>query len=177
MAKDNVSTKGTYVYEWDFSTGNTNPETYPSDDLVAAATKAIPEMGSLLNRYHGKFGHEGLRQLMAQREMDREGVAVDYEHPALGATFKAHLDANVADAQYTSTTDPTLSDKSFTMNGRLTLADIHLAEGSPALQLSVWSRNLTNESYAFLRNYNAALGTYAIFNEPRTFGVEADVKF
>ncbi len=104
-------------------------------------------------------------------------VAVDYEHPALGATFKAHFDANVADAQYTSTTDPTLSDKSFTMNGRLTLADIHLAEGSPALQLSIWSRNLTNESYAFLRNYNAALGTYAIFNEPRTFGVEANVKF
>jgi len=104
-------------------------------------------------------------------------VAMDYVRPALGATFKAHLDANFADAQMTSTTDPTLSDKSFTMNGRLTLADIQLAEGAPALQLSVWSRNLTNKSYAFLRNYNAALGTYAIFNEPRTFGVEANVKF
>lgn len=104
-------------------------------------------------------------------------VAADYVRPAFGATFKAHLDANFADAQMTSTTDPTLSDKSFTVNGRLALADIKLAEGAPALQLSVWSRNLTNESYVFLRNTNAALGTYAIYNEPRTFGVEANVKF
>ena len=104
-------------------------------------------------------------------------VAADYVHPAFGATFKAHLDANFGDAQYTSTTDPTLSDKSFTMNGRLTLADIKLADGAPDLQLSVWSRNLTNNAYIFLRNYNAALGTYAIYNEPRTFGVEANVKF
>jgi iron complex outermembrane receptor protein len=104
-------------------------------------------------------------------------VAVDYVHPAFGATLKAHLDANFADSQRTSTTDPTRSDKSFTMNGRLALADIKLGEGAPDMQLSVWSRNLTNESYAFLRNTNAALGTYAIFNEPRTFGVEANVKF
>lgn len=104
-------------------------------------------------------------------------VAIDYARPAFGATLKAHLDANFADAQMTSTTDPTLSDKSFSMNARLALADIRLGEGAPALQLSVWSRNLTNKSYAFLRNTNAALGTYAIFNEPRTFGVEANVKF
>lgn len=104
-------------------------------------------------------------------------VAVDYVHPAFGATLKAHLDANFADSQMTSTTDPTRSDKSFSMNGRLALADIKLGEGAPDMQLSVWSRNLTNESYAFLRNTNAALGTYAIYNEPRTFGVEANVKF
>jgi len=104
-------------------------------------------------------------------------VAMDYVRPAFGATFRAHLDANVADAQYTSTTDPTKSDKAFTMNGRIALADIKLAEGSPALQLSLWSRNLTNNAYIFLRNYNAALGTYAIYNEPRTFGLEANVKF
>jgi 2-aminoadipate transaminase len=71
------------VYEWDFSTGNTNPETYPADDLVAAASKAIPEMASLLNRYHGKFGHEGLRRLMAERESEREGVPVDFEQLVL----------------------------------------------------------------------------------------------
>jgi iron complex outermembrane receptor protein len=104
-------------------------------------------------------------------------LAVDYEHPAFGATFKAHLDGNYADAQYTSTTDPTLSDDSFIVNGRLALTDIRLAEGSPALQLSLWSRNLLDESHLFVRNTNAALGTYGIYNEPRTFGVEANVKF
>ena len=104
-------------------------------------------------------------------------VAVDYVRPAFGATFKAHLDANFADGQTTSTSDPTMSDKSFTMNGRVTLADIKLGEGAPDMQLSLWSRNLTNKAYVFLRNVNAALGTYSIYNEPRTFGVEANVKF
>lgn len=104
-------------------------------------------------------------------------LAVDYERPAFGATLKAHIDANFADGQYTSTTDPTRSDRSFSVNARLTLADIRLGDGAPDLQLSVWSRNLTDHSYAFLRNTNAALGTYAIYNEPRTFGVEANVKF
>ena len=104
-------------------------------------------------------------------------VAIDYARPAFGANLRAHLDANFADAQMTSTTDKTLSDRSFTVNGRLTLADITLGEGAPALQLSLWSRNLTDTSYAFLRNTNAALGTYAIYNEPRTFGFEANMKF
>lgn len=104
-------------------------------------------------------------------------LAADYQRPAFGATLRAHLDANYADAQYTSTTDPTLSDDSFIVNGRLALTDIRLAEGSPALQLSLWSRNLLDEAHVFLRNTNAALGTYGIYNEPRTFGVEANVKF
>jgi iron complex outermembrane receptor protein len=104
-------------------------------------------------------------------------LAADYEHPAFGATLRAHIDGNYADAQYTSTTDPTLSDDSFLVNGRLALTDIHLAEGSPALQLSLWSRNLLDEKVVFLRNTNAALGTYGIYNELRTFGVEANIKF
>ena len=104
-------------------------------------------------------------------------VAVDYVHPAFGATLKAHLDGNWADGQYTSTTDPTLSDTSFIVNGRLTLADIVTGEGKPDLQVSLWSRNLLNEDHAFYRNTNAALGTYAIYNEARTYGIEANVKF
>ncbi len=104
-------------------------------------------------------------------------LAADYEHPAFGATFRAHIDGNYGDGQYTSTTDPTLSDDSFLVNGRLALTDIRPAEGSPALQLSLWSRNLLDEKVVFLRNTSAALGTYGIYNEPRTFGVEANIKF
>jgi iron complex outermembrane receptor protein len=104
-------------------------------------------------------------------------LSADYEHPAFGATFKAHLDGNYADGQYTSTTDPSLSDDSFIVNGRVALTDIRLADGAPALQLSLWSRNLLDESHVFLRNTNAALGTYGIYNEPRTYGVELNVKF
>ena len=103
-------------------------------------------------------------------------LAVDYERPLLGARFNAHADANLADGQYTSATDPTLSDKSFIVNGRVALSDIRLPESGAKLQLSLWSRNLLDEQHAFLRN-NSAIGTYGIFNEPRTFGVEGNIKF
>ena len=104
-------------------------------------------------------------------------IAADYQRPAFGATFKAHLDGAYADGQYANTTDPTLSDDSFIVNGRLALTDIRATPEGPALQLSLWSRNLLNESHAFMRAYSAALGTYGIYNEPRTYGVELNVKF
>jgi len=104
-------------------------------------------------------------------------VAIDYERPALGASFSAHIDGAWSDGQYTSTTDPTLSDSAFLVNARLALSDIKLNGDSSTLQLSLWSRNLLDEAHAFLKNTNAALGTYGIYNEPRTFGVEASVKF
>ncbi len=65
---------------YDFATGNTNPETFPADGLAAAAARVIPTITTALNRYPGKFGHEGLRRLMAERELDREGVRIDPEH-------------------------------------------------------------------------------------------------
>ena len=103
-------------------------------------------------------------------------VSVDYEHPVQGVVLSGHLDANYADGQTTSTTDPTLSDSSFIVNGRVAVGDIQLSNGA-MMQLALWSRNLLDEQHAFVKNYNAALGTYGIFNEPRTFGVEAKVKF
>ena len=63
-----------------FATGNTNPETFPVDGFADAAQRVVRTMAVALNTYPGKLGHEGLRALMAQRETDREGVAVDPEH-------------------------------------------------------------------------------------------------
>jgi iron complex outermembrane receptor protein len=103
-------------------------------------------------------------------------LAVDYERPVMNATFSAHLDGNFADGQYTGTTDPTMSDSSFIVNGRLAISDIQLADGAQ-LQLDIWSRNLFDEKHKFVASFNAALGTYGIYNDPRTFGVEARVKF
>ena len=103
-------------------------------------------------------------------------VAADYEHPLAGATLHLHLDGNYSDGQYTSSADPTLSDSYFLVNGRVSLADIRLQAG-PAVELALWGRNLFDEQHAFLRNRSAALGTYAIYNEPRTFGVEARLAF
>jgi iron complex outermembrane receptor protein len=104
--------------------------------------------------------------------------AIDYELPVAGdAKIVAHLDANFATRQYSSASDPTLSDRSFLVNGRLSLADIDLGAMGAKMRVSFWARNLLNRQAAFLRNYSSALGTYAIFNEPRTFGGELNVKF
>ena len=91
--------------------------------------------------------------------------------------MSAHLDANYATSQFTSSNDPTKSDNSFTVNGRLSLGGLRMKDTGAELKFSLWARNLTNKSYAFVKNFNASLGTYGIFNEPRTYGLEANVKF
>ncbi len=104
-------------------------------------------------------------------------VSADYERPWMGATFKAHIDANYADKQFTSTTDKTPSQSYTLVNARLAMADIPLRGQDARMEVAAWSRNLLNEQHAFLRNTNASLGTYGIFNEPRTYGVEARVRY
>jgi iron complex outermembrane receptor protein len=104
-------------------------------------------------------------------------LAVDYARPFAGATLQAHADANFSGPQYTSTSDPTLSDRSTLVNARIGLGDIRLSDSAATLEVALWSRNLLDEEHAFLRNFSAALGTYAIYNEPRTFGVEASLKY
>jgi len=69
--------------EFDFGSGNTNPETFPVEEFTKASQRAIAKMATALNTYPGKLGHEGLRKLMAQREFEREGVRIDPEHVAL----------------------------------------------------------------------------------------------
>jgi iron complex outermembrane receptor protein len=44
------------------------------------------------------------------------------------------------------------------------------------MEVALWSRNLFNEQNAFVK-FSNILGTFAIFNEPRTFGVEARLKY
>ena len=68
---------------YDFSSGNTNPETYPGEELAAAAARVIPALATALNTYPGKLGHEGLRRLLAARESTREGVEIDPDHIVL----------------------------------------------------------------------------------------------
>ncbi len=103
--------------------------------------------------------------------------SIDYAVPVGGVTVIAHLDANYAASQYTSSADPTKSDESFVVNGRLSFADIPLNDGGAKLQMSVWSRNLLNSSFKFYQSFNAPLGTYGIYNEPRTYGLQGTIKF
>ncbi len=66
--------------KYDFGSGRSDPSTFPVAGLQAAATKVIAEQAQELTEYPGNLGHLGMRQAMAQRECEREGVSVDPDH-------------------------------------------------------------------------------------------------
>ena len=68
---------------YDFGSGCTNPETFPTQALAAAAGRAIVQVGEDFTRYPGDLGHQGLREAMAARESEREGVVVSPDHITL----------------------------------------------------------------------------------------------
>jgi len=65
---------------YDFGSGRSDPETFPTEALKAAAMKVLDEQSDEINNYPGSLGHLGMRQAMAQREATRESVAVDPDH-------------------------------------------------------------------------------------------------
>ena len=129
--------------------------------------------------------------------------SIDYELPVGGndTRVKFHLDANYAQATQTFDQFPTKADASFIVNGRISLLDIGLGAGSTKLTVGAWSRNLFNEHHVYRRdpsnslpavqttaaagvanvlligNNGGILGDYGNFNVPRTFGVDATLKF
>jgi iron complex outermembrane receptor protein len=104
--------------------------------------------------------------------------AIDYEVPLADATLSAHLDGNYVSKQYTSATDPLfISENTFLMNGRIAMGDIRLNSSDARLTVAVWSRNLLNRSYRFYNSPIGVLGELAAFNDPRTYGVTASIRF
>ena len=67
----------------DFSTGLTDPASFPVEELAQAAGDGIRAIGENFVFYPGPLGHAGLRRILADRESRREGVEVDPEHLAL----------------------------------------------------------------------------------------------
>lgn len=68
---------------YDFAIGQTNPETFPVEAFKQAAVRAIENEHEMFNQYPGALGHRRLRELMAERESQREGVPVDPDQIAL----------------------------------------------------------------------------------------------
>ncbi len=118
---------------------------------------------------------------------------VDYQWPVGDLTLLGHLDANYADAQYSFQSEfadvsPTgrliqnvsaLGDKSFIVNGNLALADIGMADGGATATVSLWARNLLDETYVYRISVanRGTIGDYGNLNPPRTFGMELKVKY
>ena len=63
--------------KFDFAVGRTNPATFPIERVQRAAHDAIAREFAEITEYPGRLGHPGLREAMARRESEREGVRVD----------------------------------------------------------------------------------------------------
>ncbi len=63
--------------------GMTAPEAFPAAEMAEAAGRAILDIGKDFALYPGDLGHLGLREVLAQREADREGAAFDPDEIAL----------------------------------------------------------------------------------------------
>jgi iron complex outermembrane receptor protein len=119
--------------------------------------------------------------------------SADYEIPAGNAKLRFHIDGNYSQSTQTFDQFATRNDASFLVNGRVALADIPLGTGQK-LTVAGWVRNMFDEQHVFRRdpsnslpavtpaagntgNINNVLGDYGNFNAPRTYGIEATVRF
>lgn len=121
--------------------------------------------------------------------------SIDYAVPMGGETaLKLHLDANYSQATQAFDQFETKADASFIVNARVALADVNMGHGSSKLTVAAWARNLFNEQHIFRRDPSNSLpgtpttnlttgsisnimGDYGNFNAPRTYGVEATLRF
>ena len=105
-------------------------------------------------------------------------VALDYEFPELSfGQFRVHLDAEtVGNVPWFQTPTIRTEDKVL-FNGRFTLGEVEL--GSSEWEFSLWGKNLFNRTYELLNVNLTLIGrqSYAPYNDPRTYGVEARMRF
>lgn len=69
---------------------------------------------------------------------------IDYVVPvgSRDAQLKFHLDGNYASSQYSFEAEPTKTDPSFVMNGRLSLAGVEVGVHGQKVTFALWTRNL-----------------------------------
>ena len=128
--------------------------------------------------------------------------SIDYEIPFANSDTKVkfHVDANYSQATQSFDQFAVKNDESFIVNARLSVIDIPMMNG-PKLNIGLWSRNLFNNQLAYRRDpsnslpsvqstavagvpnitrigsVSGILGDYGNFNMPRTFGLDASLKF
>lgn len=108
-------------------------------------------------------------------------AALDYVRPLSWGEFRAHLDANYSEGTQSFEQSPEKTDDAFIVNARLALAGVRVGDGRE-MTFSLWSRNLLNEAHIYRRSTEGrsgtnAIGDYANFNEPRTYGLEISARF
>lgn len=104
-------------------------------------------------------------------------VGIDYLLPLGASALKFHLDGNWSDGFYTSEIEQTLTDDSFVVNARIALLDVPMGSSGATAEFSLWARNLLDEEHLFQTSHSASLGSYGIFNDPRTVGFDIAIRF
>jgi iron complex outermembrane receptor protein len=117
-------------------------------------------------------------------------ASIDYVVPARGFKLRGHFDANYDNGFYQGYVDPVYTgpnaannvyqpkgDSGFIVNSRIAFTDIDLGQSASKLTVAVWVRNLLDEQHVFYRSTSVTTGTSGFFNEARTYGVEANLKF
>jgi len=152
-------------------------------DLTAAITRyftvttSMAHTDTTLPQAPNPFAGNALTTVYAiNTPRSTHSIAMDYNRPLGEMTLRAHFDANFASPYHATSGDATLADKSTVVNARLALSDIAIGSGQTKVQVSLWSRNLGNEQHVFYKG-GGALGNYGIFNEPRTYGLDLNVKY
>lgn len=102
--------------------------------------------------------------------------SADYLFPAFSfGQLRAHLGLDTAGNYIPNGTVTEKADKALLLNGRLSLGEIALGGGE--MEIAVWGKNLTNATYNLLDFRIGGRTTARFYNEPRTYGLEARVKF
>jgi iron complex outermembrane receptor protein len=115
---------------------------------------------------------------------------IDLKQPvnSNGTEVRFHIDGAYADPQYSFEAEPVKTDSSLVFNASLALAEIPLGNTSTKATITLWSRNLFDETHIYRRSaanslpsttgsLAGVLGDYGNFNPPRTFGLEGTVHF
>jgi iron complex outermembrane receptor protein len=158
--------------------------------LGAAYTYAYTRVGAAVNPYpQAQANGTSVVNLTPTPQQDvntplhAASGQIDYEAPLADYTLRAHLDGAWDSGAFGSSTPNAAgvwnprSQPGLVVNTRLSLGDIQMAGSGAKLTVSVWVRNLFNEQHLVARSYSPAAGVYGYFNDPRTYGVQANIKF
>ena len=103
--------------------------------------------------------------------------SADYVFPAFSfGELRAYVGLDTAGNYIPNGTVTVKADKALLLNGRLTLGDIDLGRLGE-LEVALWGKNLTNTTYNLFDFRIPGRTTATLYNEPRTYGLEARVKF
>jgi iron complex outermembrane receptor protein len=150
----------------------------PVDDLTLGLNYAYTNIDPLEapNPYAPNLAPTKVLPLYAPKNAG--SVSADYVMAVGASNLRFHIDGNWSDGYYTSEIEQTLTDDSFVVNARLALADVQMGQSGAVAEFSLWARNLLDEEHLFYKSASASTGTtFGIFNDPRTFGLDARVRF